>query len=426
MFVRKKSFIGNKPSLGKLVTSVILVTALSACSSNDDNGMVTCEAADAAATPSVEDAPAFAFASTSAADFSAGRLERVAVSEQPELSGCTPAGLSDIRVATDGNDAYAIGRFNQDSLTRFESESLDTIFQFSVLADEAASANPQDVVFLNETKAYVSRFGTTNVWIVNPSATTESEFFLGTLDLSAYDTDGATEATELVIVDDKLFILQLRLQNFSATLPSVIAVFDVNTDTEIVTGSSNAEGLNGIVLPINNASGMFFNEATNDLIVSAQGDTFNTSISPVDRLSGGLVAVDVTDFSIETLIDDNELNTGDTSAEDFQAVFFSEAVIVSAEVGYFSTFTLDEDTFGQSFSVRSFNPTTGVFAPSALPAFEDVSVTTLAVGPNGNVWVGVGGSDAPGFERIDPSDDSLVGQRIRTELVPSEVVFLNR
>jgi len=139
----------------------------------------TCEAANGAEVASVEDAPIFAFASTAAPDFSAGQYERISLSNTPTLSGCTTPGLSDVFVVTDGTFAYGLGRSQQDSLTQFDATTLEANFQFSLIGDDAVTANPHDVVFLNETTAYVARYDTNLVFIIDPTAATEDNATTG-------------------------------------------------------------------------------------------------------------------------------------------------------------------------------------------------------------------------------------------------------
>lgn len=445
-------FIKRAPLTRALASSFLLV-ALSACSSSDDDSLTdgindvtseadadtgadadtdadaetdaganadaegdqvaaatTCEAANAAETLSAADAPYFAFANTRSTGFDAGFYERLSIGENVELSGCSePNASSDNFAVTDGTHLYGIGRFNQDNVTRYNIETFEADYQYSVVGDDGVASNPHDMAFVDETKAYVARYGTGEVWIVNPSATSQEEFFVGTIDLSAYDADGATEMTRAVVVGDRLFVLMQRLQQFSPTQNGYIAVIDTNTDTEIATGQG-ADGLNGIELPMRNGLDMFFNDATNDLVVSSAGDFFNPDGANADTLTGGVALVDATDFSVEVLIDDDTLGE-----------FVDSVAIASADKGYVVTTT----SFGTAF-LRAFNPTTGVVETDPLSNFSGIDITAIGVGPMGNVWIGINDDAAPGFDRINPADDSPVGGRIRTELIPESLVFIAR
>jgi len=384
---------------------------------SEDVPPVSCDAAAGMPLADATEAPIFAFAAARAPDFSAGRLVRISVGDNPSLSGCTLGTLSDISVATDGTSAYEIGRFNLDTITQFNIESLAANYQYSV-AGTGPTVNPHDIAFLNDNKAYVARYGSTALWAVNPSATTDTDFFLSEIDLSAYDADGATEMTDALIVDGKLFVLMQRLQAFSPTLDGYVAVIDTTNDTEINTGQGT-DGLNGIRLDVRNPSRLFFNAATNDVMVVAAGDN-NGSGDLAARLTGGLVAIDANDYSSELVIDDDVLNPAPADGEEQTPLFVFDAIIASADKGYL----VASEAFRTS-SIHAFNPTTGVVEAEPLPGLAGIDITLVENGPNGNVWVGVG-NDAPGFLRLNPADDSQVGTKILTELEPLRVVFINR
>jgi len=82
---------------------------------------------------------ALAFTATRSSDFASGRIDRLTLTDGISVNGSYPATLSDIRVATDGDAIYQIGRFNIDSLTRFDANDTSVVdFQFSVNGEEIA------------------------------------------------------------------------------------------------------------------------------------------------------------------------------------------------------------------------------------------------------------------------------------------------
>ena len=142
---------------------------LSACSSSDNSGSNAGGAAD------------FAFVSGQTPTFDAGQIERFSIGNSIVASGAYPATLSDIVVRTDGSSVYQVGRFNLDTITRFQRDNLTTPdYQYSVRQGET-SPNTFDIVFASETKAYVLQYGGTSILIVNPSATTEAGFITGSI-----------------------------------------------------------------------------------------------------------------------------------------------------------------------------------------------------------------------------------------------------
>ena len=398
------------------LTLAALVAAglLSACGSDDDGDDAT---GDAGTPPfaGIEDDDAFyAFVSGATPNFDAGQIERLTVGDTIEASGTTPATSSDIRVATDGTDVYQIGRLRLDTLTRFRADELTTpVYQYSVNGDEVAS-NPYDIAFLNDERAYIARYGSPLVWVVNPSAETEAEFKLAELDLSAYDADGVPEASNVAIVDDKLFVLMQRLTEFAPVQTGYVAVFDTATNQEIDT-EMGLDGLLGIPLPVTNPEGLQYVESTDELLVTGRGDIFGQNLEG-DRYQGGVVAIDPTMYTADLLVDDG---TGDDNDG-----FIAESLVVSDDTGYVLTYeVVDTESFDSETALRRFDPRTGLIEDGVVAGLEGRDLGPLAAGPDGNLWVGET-SDAPGFILIDPATDTIVNERVATEFNPNDVVFV--
>ena len=353
----------------------------------------------------------------------AGQIERFTLGDEIVSSGTTPATGSDIRVATDGADVYQIGRLRIDSLTRFDPERLDEpLWQYSLNGEETG-ANPYDIAFLNERRAYVARYGSPVVWIVDPSAETEANFKLGELDLSAYDTDGVPNATDVEIVDGKLFVLLQRLTEFTPDKPGYVAVFDTATDQEIATGAGR-DGLPGIALDVTNPEGLQYVEDTDELLVTGRGNIFENEAVAGDPFQGGVVSIDPDAYTADLLVDDG-------TAEDNDG-FVAESLVTSADTGYVLTYRIvseGDEAFDSETALRRFDPRTGLVAEGVVAGLEERDLAVLALGPRGRLWVGaaeVGGEPddtSPGFLLIDPATDTIVDE-IRTEFSPTGLVFV--
>ncbi len=388
---------------------------LTACGSDDDGD----GASGGTVTPpfaGIEDGDAFyAFASGATPSFDAGQIERLTVGDTIEPSGTTPATGSDIRVATDGTDLYEIGRLQLDSLTRFRADDLTTpVYQYSINGEETAS-NPYDIAFLNDERAYIARYGSPLVWVVNPSAETEAEFKLGELDLSAYDADGVPQAVNVAIVDDKLFVLMQRLTDFAPVQTGYVAVFDTATDQEIDTGMG-LDGLLGIPLPVTNPEGMQYVESTDELLVTGRGNIFGNDDVAGDPYQGGVVSIDPTTYTVDPLVEDGTAADNDG--------FIAESLVVSDDTGYVLTYEIvDPVSFDSETALRRFDPRTGMIEEGVVAGLEGRDLGTLAVDPDGTLWVGETGN-APGFILIDPATDSIVAERVTTEFNPNGLVFV--
>lgn len=386
----------------------------------DNNGIADDDTDGAGGTGS--EVTQLAFAAT--ASFPTGQIERISLSDGYIVDGTYPATQSDILVETDGDAVYQLGRFQLDSLTKFD--ALDTsivTYQYSLNGDEIA-VNPSDVIFVDETKAYVLRYGSPTIWIINPSAESEAEFKIGEIDISAYDPDTTDEdfspnAESAVIVDGQLFVLMQRLTVFNPIETGYVAVFDVETDTEIDTGKGEADGLNGIPLGSLNPTNIRYNQTTDEIYVTGRGNIFvEFNLLPGDPYTGGLFAIDQATYNVSQLLDD-----GDESTNNGQG-FIERTLVLSDDKGYVSFYTgSDPDTFTSVNNFHSFNPSTGEVG-ELVSAVEGQSIATLNLGSDATVWVGIS-SDTPGFTRLDPTTDTVVEPSIATSFNPINVIFLD-
>ena len=341
------------------------------------------------------------------AGFTSSVIDLVDVAAPFAVEGELNPGVSDTIVRAFGDRYFVIRRFMSDSIAAYSVDDPSTpLYEVSTNSEtEDVSSNPHDLIFLNAEKAYLLRYGSPIMWIVNPSATDPADFRIGEIDLSVYDADGVPEATRGAIVGDRLFIVMQRLQNFAPTQPGAVAVIDTTTDTEIDTGSSNE--FPGIELPAFNPSELSVDTSSDTLLISAQGDfgAFDGSRPPA--LTGGLVALDATDFSVSQLIDDNDGTGRMINVE-----------VASASVGYLVTSTAFDVT-----SLDQFNPVTGNIDALGVAGLSGVDIRDIATGPAGNLWIAVADPVAPRIVIIDPTDNSVVADEIATTLNPTNIVF---
>ena len=341
------------------------------------------------------------------AGFTSSVIDLVDVEAPFAVEGELNPGVSDTIVRAFGDRYFVIRRFMSDSIAAYSVDDPSTpLYEVSTNSEtEDVSSNPHDLIFLNAEKAYLLRYGSPIMWIVNPSATDPADFRIGEIDLSVYDADGVPEATRGAIVGDRLFIVMQRLQNFAPTQPGAVAVIDTTTDTEIDTGSSNE--FPGIELPAFNPSELSVDTSSDTLLISAQGDFGALDGSRPPALTGGLVALDATDFSVSQLIDDNDGTGRMINVE-----------VASASVGYLVTSTAFDVT-----SLDQFNPVTGNIDALGVAGLSGVDIRDIATGPAGNLWIAVADPVAPRIVIIDPTDNSVVADEIATTLNPTNIVF---
>lgn len=321
-----------------------------------------------------------------------------------------PTGTSDVAVAAYENYFYRIEKFQADNVTKFDIAAPDTaIYQYSVLdSGDTVSANPYAMIFLSDQKAYILRYGKTKAWIINPSATTKSEFKIGELDLGSYaDADGIPEMNSGIIVDGMLYITFQRLDRdngWAASNSAYLAVIDTATDTEIDTGTDNPDNLKGIMLPIRNTGAIQYLSANDTIYIQGAGDNF--SFPP--EYTGGIATVDPSSYATDLLVDD-----GDPYGN------ISGMAIVSENKGYFIGYAGWGDN-----TVYGFSPTTGVVSGAVSADLTGKNIAGMESGTyadqNGMLWV-CDQTDAQ-VVVLDTADDTI-DEKIDTNLNPLMVAF---
>lgn len=385
----------------KIISTILFAATLNACDSIED----------ILPTTPYSPADARAIVSTVANDYSAsavsvitGDSSRIAFNE---LLSSTD---SDRTSTTFNNDLYVIERFNGTNIAKFSSDDI-TIpeWQYSTQdsVTDSTSSNPQQIIFVSDTKAYVLRYGSNNIWIVDPSATTINDFKIGEIDLSAYAdaTDGIAEISLGIIANGKLFVVMQRLENYVAVNTAYVAVIDTTTDLEIDTGIAG-DSLLGIPLIIRNPNtSIEYLAENNSLYVQGIG-TYAT-----DSHTGGIEKINLTDYSSSLIIDDGEALSHPNEK-------VSAMTVVSSTIGYYISYI----SWGQT-SLYKFNPTTGTETQTSIAALILGDFSYLTTDSNGFVWL----SDVSNatVQVIDPTNDTLVDS-IYTGLNPQKISFVNQ
>ena len=292
---------------------------------------------------------------------------------------------------------YIVNRLGQDNILVLDAMDLRTpLIQFSV----GNGANPHDIEIVAPDKAYISRYDTASLLIVNPQDGAE----LGEIDLSAFaDADGLPEASQIVRVGDRLYLSCQRLDRNSGWGPadvSYLIVVDLASDT-LVDVDPDAEGVQGIALSAANPNSMaVVGEQIAVGVVAGFGDR-----------SGGVEIVDTaTNRSLGLAVGEEDLG-GDIAS----------MVLVDQNRGYA---VVADDNFANK--VRPFELSSGaVGAP-----LENTSggfIPSLAV-DGGRLVVADRGSFADpasaGLKFYDAATGAFLRGPIDTGLPPSNIVVL--
>jgi hypothetical protein len=172
-----------------------------------------------------------------------------------------------------------IERFNCDNIRLLDPVTWSVIRQFSV----ATGSNPNDYYEWSATKAYVSRYDSANVWIVNPKTGAHT----GSISLAGFaDHDGIPEMNRIGYAAGRLFVSCQRLDRdnfFTPTDSSLVAVIDCATDT-LVDCDPNVPGTQGMLLPLTNP--------TTEFAVTPEGDFLLGCTGNYGLNDGGIVRID--------------------------------------------------------------------------------------------------------------------------------------
>ncbi|KAF0810119.1 hypothetical protein A167_01150 [Alcanivorax sp. S71-1-4] len=341
---------------------------------------------------------------TASPDFGSGEVELVDLdTDNMTASGGYHATVSDIAVSSHGQHYYLIERYMTDRVAKIDITN-PAVFEWqysAVSPSDTGSSNPYELIFVNEEKAYLIRYDATTAWIVNPSATTEAEFLLGELDLSAYAAGGAAtpRMSAGAIVGDQLFIAMQRLDSsWNPTQDGYVAVFDINTDEEIDTGMGE-DGLKGIPLISRNPLGITYRPNLG-LLVHGVGNYYTWG------QIGGIDRVDPETFAVTQLLAGDQ----DTGRINHLAVINDNTAYINIYNAY------------QNASVFRINPATGE-VQSEIEEVANTDIRALTADPLGRLWMGDGTLSAPGLRVFDPADDSEVAF-IPTTMLPMDITFV--
>jgi len=330
-------------------------------------------------------------------DVSNGSLSVVNLDTRACTPDVQPAGADAFERWFDGN-LYIVNRFGGDNIQVVDGTTLNTIHQWST----GNGSNPQDICFVTPTKAYVTRYASADLLILNPQDGTSP----GTISLAQFaDADGLPEMAHMIRVDKYVFVALQRLNEnagFTPTDSSLVAVIDAVADT-VVDTDPLLPGKQAIRLERKNPFTEFqFDRETSRLLIGCTG--------AFGALDGGVEWIDPVHFrSLGTAISESELG-GDVNGIVWHGPTHSYAIINDLS---FNT------------SVVSWDPSTGhkiaaVYAPGGY------SVPYMALDDRGELYVCNNSSTDPGLHVFSAGPDVHLAGPIDTGLPPAAVAFDSR
>jgi len=392
--------------------------AVTIIATDDSKDLLTGELNVQVSVGDVKDTPSFAVVQTVAPDYSGSEVVTLDPATQQVTKGYYIKDGSDYTVRSYNKDVFHIGRFFIDTISKYNSDALDTEVWTYTTQDTAdsTSRNPYDIVSLSDTKAYILRYGSSRVWIVNPQATTAENFKIGELDLDAYIADdnsnGTPNPSAATIVDGKLFIALQRLNDFYAPNTAYIAVFDTATDEEIETNANTDDAVMGIPLvglnPLNSS------------IVGKDGIVYVTtrnSYTDTDLTLSRIEAITASDYSLRTVL------TADNIADN-SAAFIGSSVIVSATKGYFVAGETFYSPYRELSTIYTFNPTTGIIADEVVAETGTEQISHINLDAANYLWISVSNPMNPGVDVVNTDTNVKELPRLATELNPTAIAFI--
>jgi hypothetical protein len=317
-------------------------------------------------------------------DFETGILATLPTSNPRRVTHPDTPVHADAVLRTVGGRPVVVNRFLGDNV-----QVLDPARGFAtrLQCSTGVGSNPHDIVAVAPDKAYVTRYGRAELWVVDPSASSCDRFRRGAIDLSAFaDADGLPEMSQMVLAEGRVFVSVQRLdrtRGFAPTGPSRLVVIDPASDT--VLESIRLTGANAF----GDASGIAREPGSGRLVVGTPGDIYRVG-------DGGLERVDPVTLTAEGRFFVTEDTLGG-NVTDF--------VLVSPGKAYAVVQTGDLRN-----RLVAFDP--GGATPPREVLVREGFLPDIVLGPDGLLWVADMSQPAPGLRRVDPQTDRLLPPRV--------------
>lgn len=325
-------------------------------------------------------------------DFSTGGLSAIDLATRAVRANVASV-HSDATLRVYNGLIYVINRFGQDNIQVIDPDKgYMTMRQFST----GNGSNPQDIAFVSTTKAYVSRYGSTDLLIVNPTTGVQR----GTISLAGFaDADGLPEMSHLAIVGPWLFVACQRLTNFAAVNPSVVVVIDTRSD-QVSDREPLTPGTQGITLTGRDPFTDFvYDAASQELLIGCVG-TFGVLDGGIERIDA--VVPQSRGYAItESAIGGDVLDIAWNDANHSYAIV-SDAAFDNRLVGW--------------------NPTTGVPVDTLYTAGGS-TLPGCAINAQGELYLADNKFTAPGVRVYRVGADTLLAGPLNTGLPPNQVAF---
>jgi len=332
-------------------------------------------------------------------DFSTGTLGAVDLATRVVSSDVASLG-SDAVLRWHGGLLHVVNRFGADNIQVVDpAQGYATVRQFSV----GNGSNPQDIAFVSPTKAYVSRYGSADLLVVNPSAANGQP--MSSISLAAFaDGDGLPEMSRMIRIGRYLFVACQRLTSFQPLNPSVIVVVDTETDA-VVDVDPGTPGTQAIPLSTRNPITTFeYDRAQARLLIGCTGH-FNA-------LDGAVEGINPFTFqNLGPVVSEQQLG-GDLTDIAWHTATHAYALVIQ----------------GNSNRLVTWNPSTGLKLATIFTASGGFSLPDCEINDRGELYVCKNPSmpspgDLPGMLVFSTTTDALLAGPLYLGLPPIVVTF---
>jgi len=388
---------------------------------DDGKGALSTALAISITVGDVKDTPSVAVVQTIAPDYSNSEVAYLDAKGQQVASGYYRKDASDYTLSSYKGDVFHIGRFFIDEITKYDATEVadrdSAIWSYSTNDPQDSTRNPYALVSLSETKAYLLRYGSSKVWIVNPQASTSEDFKIKELDLTSYvhadNSSGTPNPAAAVINDGKLYIAMQRQDDSYNAGTAYVAVFDTATDTEIETNANADDNVKGIPLvgvnPLEHS--LVANEDKVFVTTRNAYSSFDLSFSRIEEINTG-------DYTVRQV-----LNAGDIAEN--TASFIKASVVVSPEKGYFyASQAIFTPSYHEVSSLYEFNPTTGAIIGADIAETGVENITFIGLDAANFLWMSIANPSFPGVDVIDTTTNTKRISRLATILNPGAIRFI--
>ncbi len=326
-------------------------------------------------------------------DYSTGSLSTVDLPARTTHCDVTSVG-ADAAMRWYGGLLCVVNRAGGDNIQVIDPFTHGTLRQFSV----GAGSNPHDIAFASATHAYVTRWESNDLWIVNPVTGAKT----GQVSLAAWaDADGLCEMDRMIVVGPWLFVSLERIDRNHGYGPAdtaLVAVVDTRADT-LVDCDPARPGVQAIPLQLRNPFTAFqFDRATSRLLIGCVG-VFSAN-------DGGIERIDPT-----ALKSDGVAITEAALGGDVNGVAWSDSAHAWAIVA------TGGDTRLVAWSAATHAVTDTLWAPGGY------SLTDVQFDDRGQVWACDGDFAAPKLRVFSAATGQPVGSDIVCTLPPTSVTF---